>query len=227
MRSRKPIIGIYKITNQVNGKCYIGQSHNINERWVKHRSRAYQINDINYDCYFYRAIRKYGLEHFSFEILEECSSEELSKREMYYISFYDSFNPEHGYNMTMGGEGRLVQDRNRVLELWNQGCIIGDIAKIISGSRNTVKQILQEFDIDYESENKNRWIKKKSRSIEQYDEMKNLINIWSSAREAERELHIDHTAISDCCNYIRKFAGGYIWRYANRNEIARMADLLD
>ena len=140
MRNRKPIIGIYKITNQVNGKCYIGQSHNINERWVKH---------------------------------------------------------------------------------------IGDIAKMISGSRNTVKQILQEFDIDYESENKNRWIKKKSRSIEQYDEMKNLINIWSSTREAERELHIDHTAISDCCNYIRKSAGGYMWRYANRNEIARMADILD
>ena len=227
MRKRKPIIGIYKITNQINDKCYIGQSHNIHERWMKHRSRAYQINDINYDCHFYRAIMKYGLEHFSFEILEECSSEELSNREMFYISFYDSFNPEHGYNMTMGGEGRLVQDRNRILELWNQGYIIGDIAKIVSGSRNTVKQILQEFDIDYESENKNRWIKKKSRSIEQYDTMKNLLKIWGSAREAERELHIDHTAISDCCNYIRKSAGGYMWRYANRSETAAMADLLD
>ena len=150
MCKRKPIIGIYKITNQVNGKCYIGQSHNIHERWIKHRSRAYQINDINYDCHFYRAIRKYGLEHFSFEILEECSSEELSNREMFYISFYDSFNPEHGYNMTMGGEGGLVQDRNRILELWNQGYIIGDIAKMVSGSRNTVKQILQELNIDYQ-----------------------------------------------------------------------------
>lgn len=93
------MIGIYKIENLVNHKIYIGQSRNIKDRWRAHRTR-YQKEDGP----LYRAIRKYGLENFSFEILEECSIEQLNDREKYWIKYYDSFNREKGYNLTEGGQ---------------------------------------------------------------------------------------------------------------------------
>lgn len=68
------MIGIYKITNNINGKVYIGQSIDINKRWKEHKYRS-QIPNKEYDKYLYRAFRKYGLENFTFEILEECTYE--------------------------------------------------------------------------------------------------------------------------------------------------------
>lgn len=49
----------------------------------------------------YRAIRKYGLENFTFEVLEECPSELLNEREIYWINYFDSYY--NGYNCTLGG----------------------------------------------------------------------------------------------------------------------------
>ena len=94
------MIGIYKIENQINGKVYIGQSINIARRWKEHRSRA-----NNNDTPLYRAINKYGLENFTFEILEECSVSELNEKEIYWIKYYNSTNRNIGYNLTTGGNG--------------------------------------------------------------------------------------------------------------------------
>ena len=93
--------GIYKIENKINGHCYIGQSINIEERWREHRN---SINTANsWDRSIYQAIRKYGKENFSWEIIEECSKEELDNKEIYWISYYNSY--KNGYNQTTGGEG--------------------------------------------------------------------------------------------------------------------------
>lgn len=92
------MIGIYKITNLVNGKSYIGQSINIQQRWKTHRNR-YQVEDT----LLYRAIRKYGLDNFSFKVIEECQKNELNEREIYWIQYYDTTNREKGYNLTKGG----------------------------------------------------------------------------------------------------------------------------
>lgn len=97
--------GIYKITNIVNGKVYIGQSQNIEERWRAHRSRPFQVNSNYRDNYLYRAIRKYGLSCFLFEVIEECLLKDLDTQEKFWIAFYKSNNFEFGYNMTEGGEG--------------------------------------------------------------------------------------------------------------------------
>lgn len=72
--------GIYKIENLINHKCYIGQSVKIEQRWKNHKITAKNLNDKNYDNPLYRAIRKYGIENFSFEIIEECSVNELNNR---------------------------------------------------------------------------------------------------------------------------------------------------
>ena len=59
-------------------------------------------SDKEYEKYLYRSFRKYGLEAFTFEVIEECPPEELSNREIYWISYYDSY--ANGYNETPGGE---------------------------------------------------------------------------------------------------------------------------
>lgn len=97
------MIGIYMIINQINNKVYIGQSQNIKQRWRAHRTRPFNSNSNDYEKPLYRSIRKYGLNNFIFQVLEECRIEELDEREIYWITFYDATNPEKGYNLTKGG----------------------------------------------------------------------------------------------------------------------------
>lgn len=94
--------GVYKIENKVNGKVYIGCSNNIERRWREHKLYGTSCYGT-YHCVLYDSINKYGIENFSFNILEECNQEELFEKERYYIDYYDSYN--NGYNMTFGGEG--------------------------------------------------------------------------------------------------------------------------
>jgi group I intron endonuclease len=96
------MVGIYKITNLVNGKTYIGQSFDINKRWVMHKSAAFNENNPGYNYPLYRAMRKYGYENFLFEILEECLIDELNDKEIFYIEKFNSRVP-NGYNQDGGG----------------------------------------------------------------------------------------------------------------------------
>lgn len=97
------MVGIYKIQNLLNNKVYVGQSNDVLRRWRDHKTNAFNSNDHNYNTHLYRSIRKYGLQNFSFEVLEECLTSELDAREIYWISYYNSFF--EGYNLTMGGDG--------------------------------------------------------------------------------------------------------------------------
>lgn len=90
-------IGIYKITNIKNNKCCIGQSRDIERRWKYHKTN---FQNPTYDTYLYRAIRKYGLKNFSFEVLELCKEQELNDKEMFWIKKFNSF--KNGYNCTTG-----------------------------------------------------------------------------------------------------------------------------
>lgn len=76
-------IGIYKFTNLINNKSYIGQTIHLKTRYGEHKRNHLNINHVNYECLFYRALRKYGFENFTFEILEYCSEKELNKKEKY------------------------------------------------------------------------------------------------------------------------------------------------
>lgn len=95
------MVGIYKIQNKLNQKVYIGQSKNGNRRLNAHKNIAFNRGGNEYDRPLHRAIRKYGIDNFSFEFIEECCVEDLDKRERYWIQYYDSFIS--GYNLTFGG----------------------------------------------------------------------------------------------------------------------------
>ena len=96
--------GIYKITNKVNGKYYIGQSIDIYRRWEDEK------HFVSVNKHLQNAFKKYGFDNFSFEILEECSEELLNDREIYYISLLEATNNKKGYNMTFGGTGGKLSE---------------------------------------------------------------------------------------------------------------------
>lgn len=95
--------GIYKITNQINGKSYIGQSINIDKRIKEHFWKATCEKDKSFNSILHIAIRKYGAEQFIWEVLEECSVDIIDEREKYYIEKYNTISP-NGYNILSGGQ---------------------------------------------------------------------------------------------------------------------------
>lgn len=101
------MIGIYKISNIKNEKVYIGQSRNIEQRIKDHKIRPFHSHTES-NSPIHRAIKKHGLEHFIFEVIEECPKEQLDTREIYWISFYNSTNRDVGYNLQAGGSGSTV-----------------------------------------------------------------------------------------------------------------------
>ena len=94
------MIGIYKITNIITQESYIGLSTHIEDRWEYHQDPYNWKRESS--KLLYKAMQKYGIENFTFEILEECTELELSEKEKYYVALYDTYH--HGYNMTTGGE---------------------------------------------------------------------------------------------------------------------------
>ena len=102
--TKEKICGIYKITNKLNGKCYIGQSKDILFRLKNHLHYPFSSNINVSERDLYKDLRKFGTDNFEFEILERCKPEELNEKEKAWISEYDSFNS--GYNSTNGGGGK-------------------------------------------------------------------------------------------------------------------------
>lgn len=101
-------IGIYKITNNINNKIYIGQSNNIEKRFLQHKSPTAKHHFPHMPLY--SAIEKYGVDNFTFEIVEECSLEELDSREQYWIGYYHSLVEDNGYNIRGGGGNNCEND---------------------------------------------------------------------------------------------------------------------
>ncbi len=93
------ICGIYKITNQIDNKCYIGQSVNVSQRWKDHAKCGLGI-DTPVGNKLYKAMIEEGIWNFSWELLEECSREQLDSKEKYYIDLYNAC--DFGYNSNKG-----------------------------------------------------------------------------------------------------------------------------
>ena len=89
------MIGIYKITNLINDKCYVGQSINIENRWKQHVSML--NSNKHHSVKLQLAWDEFGVKNFKFEILEECDRESLNKKERFYINKNNA--GKDGYNM--------------------------------------------------------------------------------------------------------------------------------
>lgn len=140
---------IYRIVNDVNDKVYIGQTvRTLKARFDRHCSSAkWAENSMAIKA----AILKYGKEHFRIELIEECEREFLDEREVYWISFYDSY--KHGYNRTKGGQsvgykGKLTEEnKQEVIEMYKNGISPLKIASLYKVSRTTIQSLLRSKNI--------------------------------------------------------------------------------
>ena len=134
--------GIYKMTNNINGKIYIGLSVNIDTRMYNHYWSAFNPNASEYDSYLSRAIRKYGKENFSYEIIEECPISDLPLRERYWIDYYNATNRNIGYNISCGGDGNSTwneEETNMVIDYYKEGKSAEEIASLTGKTVSSIQ----------------------------------------------------------------------------------------
>lgn len=133
---------IYKITNKINGKVYIGQTITpIKNRMYKHYSQARNGKNITgIDA----AIKKYGEENFEIEQILECPNEDLDLQEKFYISKYNSF--ENGYNLTMGGQFSTTSlniNINEAISKYQELKSVEETAKYFNCCSETMSKLLK------------------------------------------------------------------------------------
>lgn len=202
---------IYKITNKINNKVYIGKTiKTVESRWKQHCLDCKKERNSNRPLY--RAMRKYGIENFNIEPIEECSKEVLSEREMYWIKHFDTY--KNGYNATTGGDGTQYCDYDEIYKLYQSGLTVRDVSKILGYTEETCRTALHLNSITRNeiADNAKKHI---SKSIAQIDVNTNeTINVYASITDAYNSLGKKFSGhIADVCSGKRKSAYGYRWEY--------------
>lgn len=217
---------IYKITNIITGKVYIGETvRSISARWKQHKSRA---KDLNYKEYLYNSIRKYGIENFVIDEIEKCSNDERYERESYWIKEYNSLAP-NGYNLVLSQIGLRYESIDTILQLWEEGYSIKRISETVHSSVKTISTLLKENGISEDKilqRRSNSVGKRSSKKVNQYDLHGNLLKVWNSASEAALNLGLNNASISKCCKGNILTYYGYIWQYEVDDEIEERIEIL-
>lgn len=137
---------IYIIKNKINNKVYIGQTmQSVEERYKQHLKscRCKQHYKI------YRAMNKYGVDNFYYEILErDVKEEDIDEREIYWIEYYDSF--KNGYNSTTGGDGRTIYkelDIDYIVQSLKDGKQMKELAEEFNVNVCTIRRTLDRNNI--------------------------------------------------------------------------------
>lgn len=199
---------IYKITNLVNNKAYIGQTKQpIQVRWDAHIYAAFREEDDN-RYYLHRAIHKYGVENFKFEVLEEVLNTQLNEREIYWIAYFHTYRYDklgnQSYNLTRGGKGNYKFETESLIQaFFDNNEHLGNTCKDIGCSEPTLIKALAEYNLHG----------KGSMSAVYQISLKDgsIIRRFESMSNVMDELQIGRTAIYDAVNGITKTAGGYAW----------------
>ena len=188
--------GIYKITNIITGKCYIGSASDFHERWIRHTNLLNK--NKHHSIKLQNSWNKYGEYNFIFEIIEECKliKEILIEKEQYYIDLYDSFN--NGYNC-----------------LPKAGSKIG--YKIISKTKEKLRQVNLGKKYSKEINNKKGSPGRNNprynpTPILQYDKESNFIKEWKDLFSL-REAGYKGDMITAVCRGNRKTSYGYVWKF--------------
>ena len=181
---------IYKITNQINKKVYIGKTlETIETRWKEH------IRDSKRErCEkrpLYAAFNKYGIDNFIVEEVEECSAEELNEREIYWIEYYRSF--KNGYNATIGGDGKSYCDYDLIYTLYQQGFSLRDISKKLNYGVDTCSKAIKTFGITKEELIDNGRNKIRKTIIQLDKNTEEVLQVFSSLTEAYNALGKRHS----------------------------------
>ena len=213
---------IYKIINSENNKIYIGQTINsLDVRWKQHQNAARRGEKYK----LYQAMRKYGIDNFSIQKIEEVPDEKLNEREQYWIEHYGSF--QNGYNSTLGGEGNQKVDTEKIYKLWRENKSVGEISKELNLSKEAVCHKLKNLE-DYSIEesvsrgNRRQFKTYTIQEIDQYDLEGNYLKTYKSMGEASRQTGIQKNSIWLVVNNKEHAytAGGFLW--ARKGEKVRL-----
>lgn len=214
---------IYCITNDINGKQYVGKTEfSIEKRFKEHCSDSKRERCEKRPLY--NAMNKYGIEHFHIEQLEECPYDEAEDREIYWIDKLDTFH--NGYNATLGGDAKHYLDYDKILcMIDNTNKSLKEISKECNCSTDSVRNISKRYS------RKINWSKRAYDSKAESIVMLNKdtgeeIMTFPSSNEAMRyiksinkskqsDYYIDSGKIRMCCKGIRNTAHGYKWKFVN------------
>jgi len=231
--------GIYIITNKLNGKIYIGQAYHIPDRFYDHK----QGYGIDHNSAIDIAIKKYGQENFSFEILKECPRDELNYWEAYYAELFNSYAP-NGYNINKCGEAfhNPVNDKEISSYDLQTGLLIKTYPsaheaerqdnycrQAITGVANNKTRSKTAYNMYWRwgHEQKIDIIKPRAgrnggNKVHQYDlRTGDYLQSFNSLAQAEEYLNKKgaNKNLSAVCLGKRKSAYGYIWSYTLFNNI--------
>lgn len=214
---------VYKITNDVNEKIYIGKTElaNPHDRWKEHLSDY--IKERNANRPLYKAMKKYGSEHFHFEVIEETN--DTCEREKYWIDSlrtYVGFKDCKGYNATLGGDGKsyLQLNEEEVIKYHTEEAfyVLTDTSKHFCVDKNSIRNILIKNHVFWcpASYSSRRKTYLEYGGVIQVDtKSKIILQTFENARQAAKELGLKNaTGINDACT-VRKshFSNGYLWYY--------------
>lgn len=221
---------IYKISNTINNKIYIGQTtQSVEARFSQHKSPTNIYRRSNTPLC--RALLAHGTNNFNIELIEEleCTKEELYDREKYWIAFYDSYNS--GYNATKGGlkneekEELLTKvtpfyDHNKIADYLKAGHSIKETMEYFGCSSSLITTVKDEFNI------------KKARGqvapVTQYDLNGNLVANFSSVKDAGAHLSSlglctpenGRSGISKNLRGKAQSAYGFQWKYTDPDYVS-------
>ena len=210
---------IYKITNQVNGKSYIGKTlKTVEDRWKEHIEESQRVHKEHRPLY--AAMKKYGIENFFIEEIESCSDLELSNRERYWIEYFGSF--KYGYNATIGGDGRPYLDYDVLVETYKQVQNLTKTAELCHCDAQYLSSILKARNIPILS-HVEVMTQQYSKVINQQTLQGDYIQTFASSQLAARSVRpvsnnnygvAGH--ITDVCRGKRKSAYGFLWKFASQ-----------
>ena len=200
---------IYKITNTINDKKYIGKTEHQNpyKRFLEHKKDAKR--EYRKTRSLYKAMNKYGVENFIFEVIEEVPNELASIKEQYYINLFNTY--KNGYNETIGGDGTpfVKFHKDEIISRYRIGQSISQISKEMKHDPKSIVKVLKENNIEIDYTPRNRL------PVAQIDPSTNkILKVFASACEAEKEVPTGKH-INEACKGSRKLAGGYRWAYYN------------
>ena len=167
---------IYKITNTLNDKVYIGQTiKTVQKRFTQHKNNSNK--EYFSQIVLYKAFNKYGIENFICEEIEEVPNDKLDEREKYWIEYYDSYF--NGYNSTLGGRTTQLYnwDTDDIIEKYMILKSARSVAKEIGCDHSTIDRILNENGVK-------RFTPSQQQSKPLYFKKKDEIHYFETTREA-------------------------------------------
>lgn len=205
---------IYKITNKINQKIYIGQTtKTIEERFIEHYHDCPRFKHRP----LYKEMVEYGIENFEIEIIEIVPDDYLLEREIYWIKTLNTFIVDEnsiGYNSTRGGSGKLVYDTSKILKRLRENPYPKELAEEFGCSSDLIRLIAENNDIEVKSRGQ-EYFKDRSKPIGQFTN-NTLIHEFGSATEAACKLFNDERKrnhIIEVANNKRKSAYGFNWKW--------------